>query len=58
MNFKKNCNTSDDFEKVITCIDQKTFNLSEILEGARSGVKKEQATTDASLCSVSTNLTY
>ena len=36
-NLTENCDVSQDFKDIIECIDNKTFNLSEILEQATSG---------------------
>ena len=50
-NFKKNCNSSLDFDAVVTCINENTFNLSEVLEKATSGDEAQTDITNATLWS-------
>ena len=47
-NLTENCDVSQDFKDIIECIDNKTFNLSEILEQATSGDESKTDITNAS----------
>ena len=50
-NLKTNCETTQDFDTMVACIDDKTFQLSEVLEEAISGDETERNITNATLWS-------